>query len=388
MRPETPRTVSPHALDRRSALRLGAIGVSSSFAGCIESLVGQRSMEPPPFGPLETDWPMVGHDRRNTGHSQAATGPTGEPTVEWDVQPSRGTTPRFAVDDGLLVVVGDNSVVAYDLDNGARRWSDDVDGPVPVAIDTEACYVPTGSSRLRAHDRADGSVRWTVDAAGTVQAPVVSNGTMYVGDDAGFVRAIDTTDGAERWSVSVGDGVNGPIATDGSAVVATARESIAVLETDGRTRWSEPLPCCSAPAPVLADGIVYTLRHALRAWDVATGDQLWTFDPPWSDNAGPTLDGSRLYVGRLGLEAIDRDTGDRRWTTGGDIRSVPSRAVCGAETVYVPNRDRQFSVAALDPSDGTLRWSKQVDGHPIGYLGVVGDRLLAATGGGSLHSLV
>lgn len=379
-----------HSCNRRALLRTASLGAVGSLAGCLDSLSGDRSADrsPPPFGPLETDWPMLGRDPSNTGYSPVAAGPDGEPIVEWEVRPGRNGPPQVAVADDLLVVAGDDSVVAYDLERGERRWSVDADDPGAVALDSKRCYLRSRPSRLRAVGQDDGTARWSVDAEAAVTAPVVSNGTVYVGDGTGRVRAIDTDSAETRWTVAVGDRVSGPVATDGTHVVAIARDAVVVLGSDeGTSRWREALPCCDPPAPILEDSVVYTLRHALRAWDVASGAELWRYDPQGSDPSGPTLDDGRVYLGQLGLDAIDRDSGDRQWRATEGIRSLSSRPIAGSETVYVPSGDRHDSVTAVDADEGTVRWTKRI-GDAVGTLVVAGNRLLVGTGTGELYSLV
>lgn len=376
------------SLGRRAVLRAGCLGLAGDVAGCLDAFTGGQTLSPPPFGPLGTDWPMAGRDPENTGSSPAATGPERTPTVEWSIQPSHTDAPHVAVTGELLVVVGDDSVRAFDLAASERRWSAPVDGSVPVAVGSSACYLAAEPARLQALDRADGTGRVLVEAAGPLGPPALADGTLYVGDETGLVRAVDTADGSTQWSVSIGDRVRGRVATDGSHVAATAESRIVVLDAvDGEISWEASLPCCTPAPPVLADGVVYTLRHVLRARDAASGDELWVYEPENAAPAGPTLAGDHVYLGQLWVDAVGRSGGDHRWR--GDVggRSLVARPVSGSSTVFTAVGDRANRVVALDAADGTPGWSIQVGESPVAQLALAGDRLLAGTTGGSLYSL-
>lgn len=371
---------------RRAALRAGVLAAVTS-AGCIGSVVRSQSLDPPPFGPPGTDWPMTGRDAANTAASPNADGPVDAVSVEWEIRPSQDDSPGIALAGDLFVVTGDDSAVAFDLGTGERRWSVDIDGSGPVALDEQRCYVRTASDRLQAYGRGDGSDAWTVVTSGTVQPPVVSNGLVLVGDGDGQVHAIDAATGDVDWSVSVGDGVRGRVATDGDLVAVSATDAIVVLDaTDGDEQWRASLPCCSPAPPVLADGVVYTLRHQLRAWDVADGDRRWAYDPGTNDTVAPGLGDEAAYLGQTGLDAVDRTSGERRWQANGDLRSLSTRPVHAAEIVYVGLGYRVESVAAVDPADGTVRWTESIGAVPTS-LAVVGDRLLATTADGRVLAL-
>lgn len=134
-----------------------------------------------------------------------------------------------------------------------------------------------------------------------------------------------------------------------------------------------------AAAPVVADGRIYVVdtRANLRAFDAATGRQVWATrvgDPndltggrsfwngEFTGNAGLLFGGGVSYAnGRLyatnGLgdaAAFDAATGAPLWRVrpGGPLRGAPTIA---NENIYVVSQDNQLF--ALNPADGTLRWT-------------------------------
>lgn len=378
---------------RRAALRTVGVGLGSALAGCVDSFFRHRHMEPPPFGPLETDWPVVGADPANTGHRPSAPGPVDEPVIDWEIQPSRDGQPSVAVVDDILAVCGDESVYVYDLSAGERRVTVEVDGPGPIALDEETCYVRSSPDRLHAYELADGTERWQLDADAPVLAPIVDEETVYLFDETGVVYALDIVDGTTHWTATVDDGVstqvaiNGQLATDGTYVVAMGRSSFVTLEADtGDQLWQGDLPCCNPPTPTVAGDSAWTHRHELRSWELATGEPRWQYDHGSPSQSGLTVDDQSVYLGRNVLHAVDRTTGEHRWRAMRRGGSPTGRPVCGTDTLYVPTSMPAHIITAVDTSDGTVRWTKRV-GDDVRSLALAGDRLFAATGDGGLYSI-
>lgn len=134
-----------------------------------------------------------------------------------------------------------------------------------------------------------------------------------------------------------------------------------------------------AAAPVVAEGRVYTVDTSatLRAFDAATGAQVWAGrigDPKelaggrsfWTGEStgnagvlfggGVSYDGGRVYAtnGLGDAAAFDAATGAPIWRVrpGGPLRGAPTIA---NDNVYVVSQDNQLY--ALNPADGTLRWT-------------------------------
>ena len=102
--------------------------------------------------------------------------------------------------------------------------------------------------------------------------------------------------------------------------------------------------------PVLADGRLFTLSitGVVSAWDASSGDLLWRKDyaakfekgnhPYWGVATSPIVDESRLIV-HLGndeagaLHAFDVETGEELWTSGKDGTSYSSPLLLEIEGV-------------------------------------------------------
>ncbi|WP_227355345.1 outer membrane protein assembly factor BamB family protein [Haladaptatus salinisoli] len=121
-----------------------------------------------------------------------------------------GDVRTVAVDDGVYVGTAKNEVVAYDF-GGNERWRAALDRGETVsslvadggvyAVTTSATSTGTGRREwLVSLD--DGEVTWTFHPKflpfGTLCAPVVADGTVYVGASDRRVYALSADDGTER----------------------------------------------------------------------------------------------------------------------------------------------------------------------------------------------
>lgn len=173
--------------------------------------------------------------------------------------------------------------------------------------------------------------------------------------------------------------VSGQPATDGSYVYygTTDHEVIAVDRETGAVRWrsrTDPTtPSTLHGANVLlAGGSVIFGDYWIYAFDAATGDRKWVFNPQTQGVPGHapgayelSTDGSTVYAGSGSghVYAVNVADGTLRWinahAVGGET-SVYDPVIDGA-TLYV--RVRHFtnpitgSVVALNRNDGSVLWS-------------------------------
>ena len=131
--------------------------------------------------------------------------------------------------------------------------------------------------------------------------------------------------------------------------------------------------------PLVMDGKMYltTAWSKVKAYDAATGEPLWSFDPEVPGetavkaccdvvNRGMAAWGDRLFLGTLDgrLIALDRDTGDVIWETV-TVDQTKSYTITGAPRVIdgkviIGNGGAEFGVrgyvAAYDAVDGEEVW--------------------------------
>ena len=131
--------------------------------------------------------------------------------------------------------------------------------------------------------------------------------------------------------------------------------------------------------PLVIDGTIYitTAWSKVKAYDAATGEPKWQYDPEVPGEVAPTACcdvvnrgmaawGDRLYLGTLDgrLVALDRDTGEEAWSVVTVDRDEPY-TITGAPRVVggkviVGNSGAEFGVrgyvTAYDAEDGDELW--------------------------------
>lgn len=138
---------------------------------------------------------------------------------------------------------------------------------------------------------------WRVGADAALSAPVVADGTVYVGGDDGAVRALDARPGAERWRASVGAAAYAPRVMDDGLYVPTPDAVVALAAGDGTERWR-------TATPGRADTVDRTGAVTRATVLVAAHGVYWVAD------GGGTADGDAAAV-----VALAPDDGSERWRT-------------------------------------------------------------------------
>lgn len=254
-----------------------------------------------------------------------------------------------------------------------------------------------------------GAVVWKAQTYTTSGAPVVANGTLFVGADDGTVRAFDAATGAPRWSftrtvgVSSQLGLDGYVAVSGDTVFVTSDSGAvyALDATTGKQRWLYTLPTPQTniyTTPKLAFGLVYFgsggLSGAVYALDMTTGAVRWSATQQGGFDGQIVVVGDTLYAGANDADTVhayDAKTGASRWSynTGPQVHAPPA---VGADTVYVGAQD--LAVYAIRTADQSLAWKFQTGGDaPTALIGtgaaptLDGQTLYVGSQGGVVYAL-
>jgi len=174
-------------------------------------------------------------------------------------------------------------------------------------------------------------LEWHVGVHGPIGpgAPVVQDGTVYVGDEGGFITAVDEQTGRLRWSRQLGAPINGGLSIDAGLLVVGDDAGVVHaldLADAGLERWTYPTGAAIHSAAILADGVAYVANVAgrLDAIDMATGTRRW---PASVATSGPITrsiasTNGLLYVGSggatpaaAGVLAIYDSSGMRQTST-------------------------------------------------------------------------
>jgi outer membrane protein assembly factor BamB len=339
-------------------------------------------------------------------------GPPPALAVAWrkagDGQTASASPSSIVVDGGLAIAVSTNQVVALDVTTGDQRWRlGRAPGYlVPAAVDpSSGILVFTqgrgGSATLVAVRMADRSEMWRFPVGSALSrplrgAPVIADGTVFVGGDDGSVYAIDLTSGARRWTYRAGGMVQTSPAAAGGSVYAVAEDGssgratlVAIDASTGKRRWSYSPSgvALHVSAPTVADGRVFVGfgDGTVRAFDAATGRVLWTARVRGLFSAMNAIaaEGGAVYpIDATGaLYRFDAATGERAWDFQFTTTCVRSAPLVARGYAYVGLDDG--SVAAVDVASGKQVWIADTGTGAVGGMAAADGTLLVPSVGTS-----
>jgi outer membrane protein assembly factor BamB len=218
---------------------------------------------------------------------------------------------------------------------------------------------------------------WTVPGNALLEfPPVIANGVLFQLTDAGALHAVAAQSGKLLWHIRLGSLAASAPAASGLSVYVTlmradgsAGRVLALLQQNGRVRWSRDLPSPSESSPLLDRGKLYlgSQDGTVYALNAHNGRIVWTYHAQGAVKASPTLRDDNLYFGDYGgfMQAVDERTGRRVWVTGGkgllgggNFYSTPAAAF---GRIFAGNTDGR--VYAFAARSGRLAWAKQTGSY-------------------------
>lgn len=328
-------------------------------------------------GPAVSDGRV--HVADDTGVLYALAGDSG--AVEWEERTVYYPSEELAVGNGALLSVGDAvRLEAYDLEDGAERWSVELDGAdvAPVIVGDRVVTVDDGVT-VTVRDLADGTVldSWelplpTADAtAYSVADPALAGGALLLhanitarghndalyaypvdaeGERPGLSFATDTRPAPGYWgaaAVLVDDVLFTP-GSDFALYRSPARgDATAMLEGDAML-----------PGVVAAGDVVLTQQDTdVLALPVGGGDPVWRYEStPGYPGMVPAVSGDTVFVPQYGtgLAAVSLRDGSERWATPVDL------AFGTSSPLPLPDGDVVYGggpLARFDGTTGRQEWS-------------------------------
>jgi outer membrane protein assembly factor BamB len=249
---------------------------------------------------------------------------------------------------------------------------------------------------VRRQDPRTGVTLWTAvhHAPDTGSGGVASAWIWETGDRifAGSASQVWSLTGAgatvHEWALGEGVDPRSILPTRGGrllSVTTDASDSMTVMDVD--TRRPFVVPPGSRVRAGLDDGsapeVLLTNAGRLIAWDLDTGQQLWTSDA--TVLAVLLVDGCVYSVGAGGVRAQDARTGAERWKTDPKL-SGQSSLVTDGRVLVVAGRAADATgsvVRGLDLEDGRQVWETPL-ADETQSLSVVGGILISASAGGAI----
>lgn len=367
-------------------------------AGRIEMVLGDEVIEADPDLATETitlpeavaldSWPQAGATPTKTpGHVAAAR----DLAVAWRVDAGKGSnrkaalsTPPVASETAIFVIDSDQTVRAFDVNNGERLWRRELD---------------SGNRR---------------DQVGIGAGLAYTDGKLIVASGFGFVSALDASSGSEIWRRDMEAPMTGsPTIKDGRAYVSSNNNEVFALDLDdGQILWSDQAIAESArvlgsPSPAAIEDIVIAPYSSgeIIAYLSANGRRLWTealsrpgrFTPISSINdiaSRPVVGGGLVFAANQSgvMAAIDGRTGNRLWVQPVGSTSAPALA---GDYIFIAGTEGR--VAAISAPSGQIYWVKELRRYEkekkkkgrISYAGpiVASDQVIVVSSQGELISL-
>jgi len=308
-------------------------------------------------------------------------GPTGQPTIGWDV--ARGGAIPFSIMPIVAsghVIVADASGTLAALDEGTGRelWTAGLGTTTrssPVLIDG-LVIAATDAGTLIACNSRNGARAWqsTIGRDAITASLLVADGALYVGGGDQRLFRLDPRTGKQVWSADVGGPVTrGPAYAGGVIYVgSTGGRFSAINAATHRELWRAQLGPGEVGTPAVGDGRVYVGRglqasappHDLVALDIRDGSFLWSFASPAGRQVhmGGLANGLAYAVSDDGnVYALDAATGSQRWNAHTD-GSIGTLAGLVDDVVYVTSTDQ--TIRAFNARTGDQLWSIKVQGTP------------------------
>jgi outer membrane protein assembly factor BamB len=268
-------------------------------------------------------------------------------------------------------------------DSNQTYWKFQTGGPItssPVAS-AGMVFVASTDGYLYAVNVTTGAKIWDFWIGADVNSPSVANGKVFITSASGTVYAINMYTGLEVWSKSLGEeaGFGAPLIVASRVFVNGNQTVFAFNEAVGVNLYNLPIPHANGIAPLAYNdsaynkGLIYTV--ALRGMEIGVDGseapdgmgRFWVTLAP--TNIETVRSGATIGDGKLFVVAVDingtstifglNDFGMRTWEHLLDGATEASPAVA-YNTVYIPTSNGAY---ALDTENGTVKWSRPLDGE-------------------------
>lgn len=232
----------------------------------------------------------------------------GPPYGQYRPTVSHTPTTNPVVHDGMVYtpVVGTNDIVAMNASDGSVQWRVTVQEDEVISaefgrptIKDGTLFVANWPGQVSAYDIKDGTQRWNRDRDDQMQlcTPVTDAGVIVTSRNG--VALLDNEDGEPLWERDLdGNATEGTAAvTDDRVLLSDGNDAFHALDLDtGESYWSREF--VGESKPVVADETVYAVeeKRRLRAFDVDSGIERFSYEPEQVPLSPPIIGDDRLYV--------------------------------------------------------------------------------------------
>jgi outer membrane protein assembly factor BamB len=220
---------------------------------------------------------------------------------------------------------------------------------------------------------------------------LVTDSTIYIGDEDGVLHAIDRTTGLKKWVFASDAEIAGCVAPFGENLLLASHDSfLYCLTKEGTEVWkfqtNDRINC----SPGIADTYTFLAGcdEHLRVIDLNTGKEFRDMPLESFLIASPAVVGDLLYVGtHTGMVVcVDWRKGEFVWRYEGP-RKMPFHASAAVtdDLVIVGGHDKH--VHAIDRLTGKVRWTFQTQARIESSGAVVDRRFFVGSGDKNLYGI-
>jgi outer membrane protein assembly factor BamB len=156
-------------------------------------------------------------------------------------------------DDTVYAAAYQARLVAVATANGRIQWSRELSTYQSLLLDGDRIYVVADKGSILAVNRGNGAVLWRQDglAGRSLTAPVLSEGTILVGDEQGYLHWLSPEDGSfvARRQVAAGAILSAPAVAGDTLYLADSSGALQALRVSphGGASASLPIPATRGP---------------------------------------------------------------------------------------------------------------------------------------------
>jgi outer membrane protein assembly factor BamB len=263
-------------------------------------------------------------------------------------------------------------------DSNQTFWKFQTGGPIkssPV-VSSGMVFVSSTDGYLYAVNMTTGAKIWEFWIGTDVNSPSVAHDKVFITSTSGTAYAINMYSGLEMWNKSLGEpaGFGAPLIV-GTRVFVNGNETVFALnEAVGVSLYEVQMPHANGIAPLAYNnGLIYSV--VLRGMEIGVDGtealdgmgRFWVTVAPSgieTVRSGATIGNGKTYVVTVDLNGTSaifelNDFGMRTWELLLDGLTEASPAVA-YDTVYIPTDSFAY---ALDTENGTVKWSRPLDGE-------------------------
>ena len=335
-------------------------------------------------GPMDSAWPMFGHDARHTGRSPYST-ENNPNVIKWIFEADWMFDTCPSIDDnGTIYIASWNNLYAI-YSNGTEkwRWKGDFESSSPALAEDGTIYIGSNDKKLYAF-YTNGTLKWSFIVDYNIKgAPIIGeDGTIYftvwsgLYDNQGLFFAV-SPNGTEKWHYKADFYVQSSpaIGHDGTIYFAS-HVYLYSFNPNGTLNWNKKIGDQNfvfLGSPTIGDdGTIYIPRGPGPLYAInPNGTTKWTCDIAWGSCKTPVIDkDGTIYIGDNRFHAI-YPNGTKKWVytpDGNQWHEIDSKtyAISDDGTIYIGTKDEDGNgyLIALD-YNGTELWRQWIHNERV-----------------------